>query len=181
MSTQTGVASYLWRCDINLYLSIPLLTGVALVQTVLLSRVNLWGARPDLMLLVVLVWSVVRDVREGLVWGFIGGLILDVFSGGPLGASILGLLSVALLAGQLWVRGIGSTVIRLLLLALVAVAAYHLVLLTILGWTGYAVGFGRALLRVVAPSALLNAVLTPFVHRPLYWLERRTRRERFLL
>ena len=177
----TCIAVHPWRCGINLYLSIPLLTGVALIQTVLLSRVALWGARPDLMMLVVLVWSVVRGVREGLVWGFIGGLIVDVFSGGPLGASTLALLSVALLAGQPWARGIGSTVIRLILLALVAVAAYHLVLLIILGWTGYAVGFGRALLRVVAPSALLNAIMTPFVHRPLYWLERRTRQERFAL
>ena len=33
----------------NLYLSLPLLTSVALIQTVLLSRVSLWGARPDLM------------------------------------------------------------------------------------------------------------------------------------
>lgn len=162
-------------------MTIPLLTSVALVQTVLLSRVNLWGARPDLMLLVVLVWAVVRGVDEGLVWGFVGGLILDLFSGGPLGATVLALLSVVLLAGQPWGQGLSSPVARLLLPALIGVIVYHLVLLFVLGWTGHAVDWAFALLRVAGPSALLNTLLAPFVQQPLAWLERRTRPEGFAL
>jgi rod shape-determining protein MreD len=161
--------------------TIPLLTSVALVQTVLLSRVNLWGARPDLMLLVVLVWAVVRGVDEGLVWGFVGGLILDLFSGGPLGATVLALLSVVFLAGQPWGQGLSSPVARLLLPALIGVIVYHLVLLLVLGWTGHAVDWAFALLRVAGPSALLNTLLAPFVQQPLAWLERRTRPEGFAL
>ena len=162
-------------------MTIPLLITVALSQTVLVARVDLWGGRPDLMLLVVLVWSVVRGMNEGLVWGFIGGLIIDLISGGPLGATTLALLVVAFMAGEPWGLGVGAPVIRLLILTFICVIAYHLVLLAVLGWTGYAVDWGWALLRVAAPSALLNAVLAPFVQRPLDWLERRTRQERFVL
>ena len=164
---------------INLYLSLPLLTSVALLQSVWLSRVNLWGARPDLMLLVVLVWTVVRGLDEGLVWSFIGGLIVDLLSGAPMGATVLALLSVVFLAGQPWGQGLSSQVARLLLPALVGVAVYHLVLLLVLAWTGHAVDWGFALLRVAGPSALLNTMLAPFVQQPLAWLERRTRREGF--
>jgi rod shape-determining protein MreD len=152
---------------------------VALTQTVLLAQVDLWGARPNLMLLVVLVWSVIRGVDEGMVWGFIGGLVVDLLSGGTLGATVLALLAVALLAGQPWGRGIGSPTIRLLLLAFVAVLAYHLILLMVLTfWTGYRVDWAWAILRVAGPSALLNTSLAPFVQRSLAWLERRTRQER---
>ena len=154
---------------------------MALLQTVLLSRVNLWGARPDLMLLVVFVWAVVRGVDEGLVWGFIGGLIVDLLSGGPLGATVLALLSVVLLAGQPWGQGLSSAVVRLLLPAFLGVIVYHLILLLILGFTGHAVDWGFAVLRVAAPSALLNTVLAPFVQQPLAWLDRRVREERFAL
>ena len=154
---------------------------MALTQTVLLSRVNLWGARPDLMLLVVLAWSVVRGMNEGLMWGVIGGLIVDLLSGGPLGATMLALLVVAFMAGEPWGLGIGSPVIRLLLLAFLSVTVYHLVLLTVMAWTGYTVDWGWALLRVAGPSALFNALLAPFVQQPLGWLERRTRREEFVL
>jgi len=137
------------------------------------------------MLLVVLAWAVIRGVEEGLVWGFIGGLIVDLLSGGPLGATILALLAVAFLAGHSWGQGIGSPVIRLLLLAFLAVTVYHLVLLVVLAWTGYAVdsggALGDALLRVAGPSALLNASLAPFIQRPLDWLDRKMRQERFAL
>jgi rod shape-determining protein MreD len=133
------------------------------------------------MLLVVLAWSVVRGMNDGLVWGFIGGLIIDLFSGGPLGATVLALVVVAFMAGEPWGLGVGAPTIRLLVLTFLSVTVYHLALLIILGWTGHTVDWGWALLRVAGPSALLNAVLAPFVQGPLNWLERRTRREGFVL
>lgn len=157
------------------------MTGIALLQGVLLSQVNLWGARPDLMLLVVLAWAMVRNVEEGLLWAFIGGLILDLLSGGPLGAILLALVAVAFLAGQSWGQGFGSPVVRLLLLTFLGVVVYHLTLLFILTLMGYAVDWRFALTRVIGPSALLNVVLIPFVWQLLIWLDRRTRRERFVL
>ncbi len=162
-------------------MTVPLLIGVALIQSVLLSRVDLWGARPDLMLLVVLAWAVVRGVDEGLMWAFVGGLIIDLLSGGPLGATVLALLVAAFLAGQPWGRDIGPPVAHLLLVALLGAVVYHLVLLIVLAWTGHTVDWGYALLRVAAPSALLTVALIPFVKRPLDWLERRIEGERFAL
>jgi len=150
---------------------------VALVQSVLLSRVDILGARPDLMFLVVLAWAVARSVDEGLVWGFIGGLIIDLRTGGPLGATALALVAVTFLAGQPWGRGIGSPVVRLLVLALVGGLIYHVILLIALAWTGHTVDWGFSLLRVAAPSAVLNTVLAPFIWQPMAWLGRKLRRE----
>lgn len=164
----------------NFYLTIPLLTIVALLQSVLFSRMSLWGARPDIMLLSVMLWAMVRNVDEGLVWGFIGGLLVDLLSGGPLGGTSLALLAAAFLAGQPWGQGIGSSVVRLLLLALIGVTAYHLVLLLALS-SAHTVAWGFALLRVTVPSVLLNVVLAPFVRPLLAWLERKTRRETLAL
>jgi rod shape-determining protein MreD len=154
---------------------------MGLFQSVVLSQLDLWGGRPDLVLLVVLVWAVMRGADEGMVWGFIGGLVIDLLSGGPFGITTLALLIVAWMAGQPWGRGIGSMTVRLLLLAFVGVLAYHLVLLFVLAWTGYDVDWARSILGVTIPSALLNAVLAPFVRWPLNWLERSTRRETFTL
>jgi rod shape-determining protein MreD len=162
---------------LNLYVGLPLLTVVALVQSVLLSRVDLLGARPDLMFLVVLTWAIARSVDEGLVWGFIGGLIIDLRSGGPLGATALALVVVTFLAGQSWGQGIGSPVVHLLVLALVGGLAYHLILLIVLAWTGHTVDWGFSLLRMALPSVILNMVLTPFVWQPMAWLGRRLRQE----
>ncbi len=141
---------------------------------------NLWGGRPDLMFLVVLIWTVVRGGSEGLLWAFIGGLLTDLLSGGPLGAMVLALLAVAVLSGQPWGQGIGSPVVRLVLTTFVAALLYHLVLLSVLAWTGFPVGWGWAIPKVALPSALFNSILAPFVRQPLKWLEQRTRPERRL-
>ncbi len=129
------------------------------------------------MFLVVLAWAVARSVDEGLVWGFIGGLIIDLRSGGPLGATALALVAVTFLAGQPWGRGIGSPVVRLLVLALVGGLIYHVILLIALAWTGHTVDWGFSLLRVAVPSAVLNTVLAPFIWQPMAWLGRKLRRE----
>jgi rod shape-determining protein MreD len=157
------------------------LISLALLQSVLLSQIDVLGAQPELLLLVVLIWAVVRNADEGVMWGFAGGLILDLLSGGPLGGTSLALVAAAFLAGQPWGQGLGSPVLRLLLLALASTAIYHLILLITLSWTGHAVDWGFALLRIAGPSILFNTVLAPFLRQPLIWLERKTRRETLTL
>jgi rod shape-determining protein MreD len=155
----------------------PLLTGVALVQSTLLSRVDVLGARPNLMLLVVLVWTVVRGIDEGLVWAFVGGLILDLLSGGPLASIALALLAAAYLAGQSLGEGMGSQTMRLIILTVLGAMVYHVVLLFVLDWSGHTVDWAFSLLRVAGPSVLLNGILAPFVLPLLAWLERATGEE----
>jgi rod shape-determining protein MreD len=147
------------------------------VQSAWLSSIDLLGARPNLMVVVVLVWTVLRNPEEGLLWGFIGGIATDLLSGGPLGAHTLALVVVALLAGQAWGQGLGSSLFRLLLQAILCVLAYHLVLLTALTWTGRTVDWGYAFTHVLLPSVALNVLLAPIVRPLLAWLERRTRQE----
>jgi len=154
-----------------------LLTGVALIQTTVLSRIDLLGAHPNLLLLVVLIWAVVRGLDEGLVWAFVGGLILDLLSGGPLAATALALLSAAYLAGQSLGEEVGSVALRVTVLAALGALAYHVVLLLILSWTGHAVSWGSSLARVGVPSVVLNAVLAPVVLQPMRWLEQATDRD----
>ncbi len=150
---------------------------IALTQNVVLTRVSILGGRPDLVFLAVVLWALLRGSAEGMVWAFIGGMVLDLFSGGPMGGITLSLLLVAFLAGRQWGRELGSVTLQLVLLALVLCFLYHVLLLLILGWTGYPVDWGYDLARVAAPSAVLNAVLAPFIYRPLVWLDRRTRPE----
>ena len=163
----------------SLYLSLPLLVSVALVQNAWLSRVSLWGARPNLMFLVVLGWAVVRGVDEALIWAFVGGLTLDLVSAGPLGGHVLALLAVAFVGSRSWGEGLGAPLGRLLLLALVSGVVFHLALLVALAWTGRVVDWRYALLQVTMPSIVLNVVLAPLVRQPLAWLGRRLQGDRF--
>ncbi len=133
------------------------------------------------MVLLIIGWSVVHNVNDGLIWALTGGLLVDILSGGPLGGTVLALVIVALLTGQPLGREGSATLPRLLISTFVAVLAYHLALLAVLSWSGMAVDWRYSLLQIAMPSAVLNTALVPFVHRPLLWLERKIRGEVFTL
>ena len=78
----------------SLYLMAAVLALVVLVQATLLARVQVCGASPNLLLVVVVCWSLLHPwPHDGLVWGFVGGLALDVIAGLPLGTSSLALMA----------------------------------------------------------------------------------------
>jgi rod shape-determining protein MreD len=142
-----------------------------------LSRISVLGAQPNLLLLLVLLWSLVRGVDEGLMWAFFGGLILDITSGGPFATTAIALLAAAYVAGQSLAEQVGSLAVRAMILTVLGTATYHLALLLVLSWTGHTVDWAFALTAVTVPSVVLNGVLAPIVVQPLNWLERATRRE----
>jgi rod shape-determining protein MreD len=77
----------------------PLLLLLSLLQSTSVARFKLAGVKPDLVLLVVIIGALVYGARPGVLWAFIAGIGLDIFSSGPLGASSLALMASAFVAG----------------------------------------------------------------------------------
>jgi len=149
-------------------LSVLLLCAAAL-QSSVVAGLDLAGGRPDVVLLVVLSWAILRGPSEGVVAGVLGGLALDSLSGAPFGlhTAILGLIgfSSGLGEGNLY-RG---SLPLFLGLAVLATLVYHVAVALGLGLLGQTPpGLGR-FAQVAAPGALLNAALMPAV----FWLVRR--------
>jgi rod shape-determining protein MreD len=137
---------------------IPLLALLAILQSAVLSHIGLLDGRPDLILLAVVGWSLTGRWREAMIWGFVGGLLLDLLSGVPFGTSAMALVLVAtftsLLEGRFWEANLLIPLGAMLLASL----AYHAVLLGALLISGHPIDLGLAASRVVLPSLFLNLV-----------------------
>jgi rod shape-determining protein MreD len=149
---------------------LPVLCLAAVAQSTILSGYHFYGGTLDLVLLVVLGWTLTGDAWGGLGWGFVGGLCLDLLSGGPLGAAPLGLTVMAYLAGLTEGRFWGSHLLLPLAIALLGTFGFHLVSLVVLAASGHGVDWGASLARVVLPSALLNTLLMWPVFSVLRWV-----------
>ena len=134
----------------NLYFLVPMLAAIGLLQTTFVPYLSLLGAKPNLMLLVVVAWTLIAGSREGLWWAFIGGLWLDLLGGSPLGASALALVAAAYLIGQ---DAVAIFRERLLIR-----------LLGLLALGGRPADWPATLVRVIVPDALYNAMLLPVVY-----------------
>ncbi|MFQ6057781.1 MAG: rod shape-determining protein MreD [Anaerolineae bacterium] len=161
----------------NPYATIGLLVGMALLQTTLVPHLSVAGVKPDLMLMAVVSWSLLRGAGEGIVWGAIGGLILDLLSGGPFGICTLSLILVGYLTGLGEINIFRANILLPGVTVLFATLVYNLALLLLLQILGWPVTWGLNLLRIILPAILWNMVLMPLVYTPLRWLHRATGRE----
>jgi rod shape-determining protein MreD len=154
---------------VTIYLVIPFLAIIAVLQATVLPHLTVWGVFPDLPLLVVTSWSLLRGVREGVVWGFIAGVAVDLLSGAPFGAATLPLIAVAFLAGLGQTTVFGAHFLLPMLAMFIGTIVYDLLFLLIVQISGQDVAWLDAFFRIILLSALLNAVLMPLI----FWGTRR--------
>ncbi len=163
---------------VNLYLAIPLLLASGLLQSTVVPTVM--GVRPEIVLLLVVAASLSGGMEAGVVWGFIGGLSLDLFSGAPLGVFTLTMVLVGALV-NVGESNLFSTSLLLPLGAVfVATFVYHFLTIVLLQTLGWSIGWGPAMVQVALPSAVVNTLLMPVVYFFLRWLTRLLRGNREL-
>jgi rod shape-determining protein MreD len=150
---------------------------VAVLQATVVANLTLWGVFADLPLLVVVSWSLLRGAREGMIWGFVGGLAVDVLSGAPFGAATLSLLAVGFLSGLGEATVFRTHVALPLVTVFLATILYGLIFLLVVQISGQVVPWLSSLFRIILPSAVLNTVLTPIVFGTTRWLYRRLGRD----
>ena len=158
----------------NIYATILLLIAIVILQTTAMPHLTVLGVKPDLVLLMVLCWSLLRGSKEGLIWALIGGIGLDLVSGAPFGTSSAILVALSLLAGVGELSVFRTHIVLPLIVTLIATLIYGLLFLLLLHVRGYSITWADSLTKVILPSTLYNVLLSPFVYKALYWLHRRT-------
>lgn len=136
---------------------------VALAQATVVPANNPIALQPNVALVLILVWSALRGLPEGLTWAFALGILLDVLAVDPLGTNALALLPVVLLAGATRRRFFQSTLIFPMALAVVATVLHAVGLLLLRGGATEAISLST-LLRFILLQAVLNTIFVP----PLY-------------
>ena len=136
-----------------------LLSMAALVQVTWASRLELYGAFPNLVLVAVVCIAWVRGPRAGLAWACVGGLLLDLTAPGPLGPHALALVAGAYAVG-FWVRNVKlSSLPQAALAAVAASAIYSAILVGADDLLGLPVPPFRLVFNLAAAACVYNAVL----------------------
>lgn len=162
----------------NPYAVVLLLTSAALLQSSFLPHLFRGGLKPDLVVMLVISWGLLRGVKEGLLWAFIGGLALDLLSATPLGFSAL-LLTLLILLTSLGQKSVyRANILFPLAIIFLATLGYNLTLLFAWQLLGRPALWWESLREVLLPTALLNILVMFPLYPLLYWLHRRIGPER---
>jgi rod shape-determining protein MreD len=157
------------------WLPLALLFPAALLQSSLFPAIGFISARPDLVLTMVVIWAVLRGVREALIWAFTGGLLLDLFSQSPLGTAALALVLVGFCCSAGEASVFRTSFLLPTVIVFWASVAYGVLYLFLLRTHQYPVEWLGTLRYSVVPSALLSTGSAPVLYWLLGKIERRTR------
>lgn len=144
-------------------IAIPILGGLLMLQTAIVSRVPLLQGTPDLVLLAVLAWACRPRVRTPWQWAFLGGMMVSYISALPFGVPlIVYLLAVALVVAMR--RRVWNPPLLVMLAATFSgTLISHGLSYLALAVTSTALPLLDVLNRITLPSLLLNLILAiPF-------------------
>ena len=139
-----------------------------LFQSILLPEVTTLQVRPNIVLILILLWTAARGPREGALWAFGVGIAMDLIVLAPLGAHALALLGVVVVG---WVGRAPRFRLQLVppMLAALAATLIHDALLLLA--QGITTGLPLILLNFSLLAGLLNLVVTPLVMLPASLLQ----------
>lgn len=143
-----------------------------LLQVTLSPYVKINGVHPDLVLILVIGWTFLRGLRDGLMWALIGGLSLDFVSGAPFGLFTLTLLLVAMVTNLFHGRTFGSSIILPLSLTFPLSLLFNGLALLLLNLLWRPITWNEALSNVLIPVAIFNTAVMLLVFPLLYLLNR---------
>lgn len=147
------------------FLLAGILILVATGQATLLTFASWFGIAPNLVLVLLLVLSTRFGVREGIIWAFGAGLMLDLLALEPLGSNALALFPVVIIGALAQRPMLQSGLLLTMLMVLLGTLAHFSVasLIDTLAGTGFA--FSTSI-RLGLVTAFLNTLVVP----PLYGL-----------
>ena len=141
------------------WVAVPILGLLAAMQTSLVPGIEVGPARPQLVLVWVVCWAVVRGRGEALPWAIVGGLLLDALSQMPPGSHLLALVLVAFLADLGHRVMQGSTALFAAAAVFAASIAYGVLLMAVLQVTAHPVDIVNTVVLDLLPGAAYNLVL----------------------
>jgi rod shape-determining protein MreD len=148
----------------SILLAAPLMMILTVLQTSVLPYFPFLGVIPSLPFMMALAWGLLRGANEGIVWAFMAGFFMDLFTAAPTGGLILTYMIAVLAACMLKdLLPSNRTVVPMLLAGLASIIQQLLYALY-LGLFGYGVG------QMLASSLLPTVLLQTFLILPIYWL-----------
>jgi rod shape-determining protein MreD len=150
---------------VSLQIGVPLFLVAVLLQTAVFSHLRVFGGQPDLIVLLVIAWSILDRDREGIVWAFVGGLFLDLFSGAPIGVSSLALMPMAFVVSLSEAQVYSTNAVLPIILGLGGALSYHVLYLLLIRVFGQeSLPWSQAFVYVMLPSVLVDTLLiAPFL------------------
>ena len=142
-----------------IFLAFPVLLLSLVAQMVVLSRIYLLHGTADIILLVLIAWSLQEKARSVWIWVIIGGLLVGFISATPFYIYLVSYLViiaiVRFLRRQVW----QTPVLAMLVVTIIGTFFLQLFIIVALKVAGQPISWQESLSLITLPSVILNLLL----------------------
>jgi len=143
------------------------------LQTSLLPLISFHGISVNFMLLLTVSYAFLRGVRQGVLMGFLTGLMEDLASGTFLGMNTLSQMVIALACGRMSNGVFKEQFFLPVLSSLVAAVANYFILATLMLLLGYRFNLLAQMQHMLLPMLIYQLAFAYPVHRLTYDLDQK--------
>ncbi|NLL61392.1 MAG: rod shape-determining protein MreD [Candidatus Atribacteria bacterium] len=146
------------------WMKIGIIVFAQLIELLLVNMVNVDAVKPDLVMITIICLSFLYGSKDGIIIGFIGGLLKDVFSVNLLGTNALVKTVIGYISGI-----IREKIFQQHLVWIVTIATFVLTILNntfvyyLLGIFHANYDFIEIFRKYSVNHALINSILAPFI------------------
>jgi rod shape-determining protein MreD len=134
------------------------------IQLTLMNSVTILGLKPDLMMVVVVVFSLMKGEKEGTISGFASGLLQDIFSTSLLGINALAKTVIGFICGILKEKIFHEHILFMIpVITFIASFIQSIIISLLLRAFGIEYNLAWSLKQIALPEALYSSLLSPFI------------------
>ncbi len=137
----------------------PVLVLALMLQTAVISRINLLYGSADLVLVILAAWALQERVTTSWQWALVAGVLVGFVSGLPWFVPLTGYLMVVGLARLLQRRVWQAPLLAMFAVSLIGTLVMHILSIFSLRLLGDPLPLGDSLSLITLPSILLNLLL----------------------
>jgi len=162
-----------WRRTIKAVIPYLTLIIALLFQTTAAPFLKIGLIHPDLVLIVVFSWVILRGLDDGLFITLFGGLGIDFFSGVPFGIFTVALIIPMVITNTIHERLFSrNSLVLPTILIIPANFLWYTIVILLLTLLGRPIDWNEMMALIVIPATLLNAITLTVLYWPIYLLNR---------
>jgi rod shape-determining protein MreD len=145
-------------------IAVPVLALAFMLQTAIVSQITLLSGAADLVLVILIAWSLQEQVHSYWQWAALAGLMAAFVSGLPPYVLFSSYLITVILARYILRQTWQTPILALLSVTFFSTLILHLITYLTLVLRGSSISFGDALALITLPSVFLNLLIALPVH-----------------
>ncbi|NLM44471.1 MAG: rod shape-determining protein MreD [Clostridiales bacterium] len=142
-----------------------------ILESTIFQYIRIFGIKPDFTIILITSYSIMRGSGYGTFIGLVSGILQDMFYGQTIGINAFAYMITGYIIGQSKENVFKDSYIPSIVFNVAAIFIYQHLFFLVTYFTKTGISYTHAILNIIFPQSIYNAILGPLAYRLLLKLD----------